>query len=411
MNKSDSERIAGLLEKSGGKSTSPKKADFLIANVCSVRQRAVDRVYALVKKWHKANKKIILTGCLLEQDKENLSSWVDRILPVQDIPLLPSLLQNKKYKIINKKFYLCLRPKYSNKFQVYVPIMNGCNNFCSYCVVPYTRGREVSRPAAEIIKEVRGMIKRGYKEITLLGQNVNSYKCKMTNQNVKIINFPKLLRMANNIPGNFWIRFITSHPKDMSRELIDTIAQCKKVCEYIHLPVQSGDNQILKKMNRKYTVQDYLHLIKKIRAKIPRVAISTDIIVGFPSETRKQFQNTVDLMKKVGFAMAYIARYSPRSQTAAAKLKDNVSDQEKKRRYRLLNTLLQKTAFENNQKLTGTLKTVLIERCQDGFCFGKTPSFKTVKMPGKNLQIGQFVPVKITDASAGGLFGQIKKPH
>jgi len=319
MNKSDSERIAAYLEKKQYyPASSPKEADLVVINACSVRQSAVDRIYSRIKKLRFQNPKaeIILTGCLLEKDKNQLQEQVDQIWPIIDINL---------------------KPKYQSPKRAYVPIITGCNNFCSYCVVPYTRGPEKSRPAPEIIEEVENLVKKGYKEITLLGQNVNSYKSELRIKNQELsINFPKLLKMLNDLKGDFKIKFITSHPKDMSDELIQVIARCQKVAKEIHLPVQAGDDEILKKMNRGYTVKDYKKLIKKIRQAIPQAKISTDIIVGFPGETKKQFQNTVKLIKEIGFSQAYVAAYSPRPSTAAAQLKDDVPSDEKKRRKRIL---------------------------------------------------------------------------
>jgi tRNA-2-methylthio-N6-dimethylallyladenosine synthase len=336
MNKSDSERIATQLEKKGHRpAQNIKQADLVVINVCSVRQSAIDRVYSKVRQIRsqsthltpeksrcgtsQQNKtKIILTGCILEKDKNQLKDQVDEIWPIADLDI---------------------KAKCQSSGHAFVPIMTGCNNFCAYCVVPYTRGREKCRPAQEIIKEVKDLVKRGYKEITLLGQNVNSYISEQRTANserYKKVNFPKLLKLINDIPGDFQIKFITSHPKDMSDELIETIAQCKKISKEIHLPVQSGDDEILKKMNRGYTVKDYKNLIKKIRRVVPQAKISTDIIVGFPGETKKQFQNTVKLVKEIGFSQAYVAAYSPRAGTAAAKLKDDVPSWEKKRRKRSL---------------------------------------------------------------------------
>lgn len=316
MNKSDSERIASVLKKQGYlPATKESEADLIVINVCSVRQSAVDRVYAKVNKFYKT-KKIILAGCVLEEDKKKL--------------------RNKISQFWHPDYYFGCSPVYQGEFSAFVPIMTGCNNFCSFCVVPYTRGKEKSRKAKEIITEVKSLIKKDYKEIILLGQNVNSYK----DEN---INFPKLLKKINDIKGNFQLNFITSHPKDMSDELIETMTKCQKLIKEIHLPVQSGDNKILKKMNRHYTVVQYKNLIKKIRQKIPGIKISTDIIVGFPGETKKQFQNTVKLSKAVKFDKAYIAKYSRRPGTAAANLKDNVSPQEKKRRWQILEKLINKS--------------------------------------------------------------------
>jgi tRNA dimethylallyltransferase len=311
MNKSDSERIASKLESQGNKPVKKiELADLVVVNICSVRQSAIDRVYSKVRQIRLKNPKakITLTGCILEKDKQKLREQVDDIWQIVD-------LETK----VN-----CQSQKHA-----FVPIMTGCDNFCSYCVVPYTRGREQSRPAQEIIKEVRNLVKQGYKEITLLGQNVNSYQSKS-------YDFPKLLKVLNNISGNFQIKFLTSHPKDMSDQLIKTIARGEKIAKEIHLPVQSGDNQILKRMNRGYTVGHYKKLVKKIRQEIPKVKISTDIIVGFPGETKKQFANTVKLVKEIGFCQIYAAAYSPRPGTAAFKLKDDVPSDEKKRRKRIL---------------------------------------------------------------------------
>jgi tRNA-2-methylthio-N6-dimethylallyladenosine synthase len=326
MNKSDSEKIAAQLEEKGYQPVQKtEEADLVVINVCSVRQSAVNRVYSKVNQIHSQSveqqkkTKIILTGCILEKDKKQLVSQVDEIWPIIDLEA---------------------KPKCQSSWHAFIPIMTGCNNFCSYCVVPGTRGREYSRPAQKIIEEVKSLVKKEYKEITLLGQNVNSYQSQgrsfLKRTVLDPLNFPKLLKLINDIPGNFQIKFLTSHPKDMSDELIEVIAQGKKITKEIHLPVQSGDDEILKKMNRQYTINHYKNLIKKIQRAIPQVKISTDIIVGFPSETKKQFQNTVKLIKEIKFSRAYISAYSPRAGTTAAKLKDNVPSGEKKRRKRIL---------------------------------------------------------------------------
>jgi len=311
MNESDSQRIALFLENKGYKSAKDmNSADLIIINACSVRQTAIDRIFGLKPKFKKLKAKTILTGCVLKQDKKKFKEFFDEILTIKEL-----LGEN----------YLKLKSK-----SVFVPIMTGCNNFCSYCVVPYTRGREKSRPMNEILKEIKCLIKQGHKKITLLGQNVNSYK----------YGFSNLLKKINSIPGDFKIYFLTNHPKDMSDELINTIAKSKKIAKEIHLPIQSGDDEILKKMNRKYTKKQYLNLIKKIKQKIPNVKISTDAIVGFPGETKKQFQNTVKIFKQVNYNTAYINKYSPRQGTESYNLKDNVPWNEKKHRWKILNDLI-----------------------------------------------------------------------
>lgn len=337
MNQSDSERIAGFLENKGyKKAPNMEGADLIVVNACSVRQSAIDRIFGLKNKFKKLKAKKILTGCVLKSDKKKFKEFFDEVLSIKEF--------------LGKE-YLCLKPKYLYSDSVFVPIMTGCDNFCAYCVVPYVRGQEVSRPMEEIIKEVKNLIKNGYKEITLLGQNVNSYKgeikdkkqkIKNTKKKLKTIGFPELLQITNKIPGKFKIKFLTNHPKDFSNELINTIVKCKKVAKEIHLPIQSGDDEILKKMNRVYTVEQYKNLIKKIREKIPDVKISTDVIVGFPGETKKQFENTVKLFKEIKFDKAYINKYSLRAGTTAAKLKDNVSFREKKRRWNILDEITKK---------------------------------------------------------------------
>ncbi len=335
MNESDSERIAAVLENNKYKASNINEADLVIINMCSVRQSAVDRVYGLIPKLKE--QKTILTGCVLKKDKNNLSKQFDYVLDIKDIAKWPIFPKSSSDN------YLKIKPKYSNNSSACIPIMTGCNNFCSYCVVPYARGREISRPAKEIICEVKNLVKRNTNEIWLLGQNVNSYKKGKTD-------FPKLLKMVNNVPGDFSIRFISPHPKDFSDELINVMAEHDKIAKYLNLPIQSGDDKILEKMNRNYTVDDYKRLVEKIRKKMPALNLSTDIIVGFPKETKKQFENTVKLFKEIKFNMAYVSKYSPRPGTAAAKLKNNVSPQEKKRREKVLREILKQTTLENKSK-------------------------------------------------------------
>jgi len=410
MNKSDSERIAGMLENLGCKKASSEcEADLVVLNTCVVRQSAEDRVYGKLKNLEKLKKpnpklKVAVTGCMASLYPEKIKDKADLIFSIEELPKLSHLLKSIKYPNPESD-YLHIQPSYDSNFHAYVPIMTGCNNFCSYCVVPYARGKERSRPAEEIIKEVTDLVNRGYKAITLVGQNVNSYGHDLG----KEINFAQLLKKANNISGDFWIWFITSHPKDMSDELINTIAECEKVCPYVHLPVQSGNNAILKAMNRGYTQEHYIDLVEKIRKKIPNVALSTDIIVGFPGETKKQFQDTAGLFKKIKFDMAYIAQYSPRSKTQAYKLKDNVSLCEKKKREKILTDILKRTALEHNKKLVEKIVEVLVEKSKDNFEIGKTKGSKTVKFQSNKNLLGQIVKIKITQAMAWGLEGKYVK--
>lgn len=419
MNLSDSERIASLLDNIGYKSTQePKKADLILLNTCSVRRSAEDRVFGALKNYSQLKKKkprllLAVTGCFASKEPQLLKNKADIIFDITKLFTLPKILKTyqKKIKFDNQSDlyenydYLKITPSYVSDFHAYIPIMTGCNNFCSYCVVPYARGREYSRSAKDIIEEVKELISKGYKAITLVGQNVNSYS--HTDREGKNYNFPKLLRKVNQIEGNFWIWFITSHPKDMSDDLIAAIKESKKVCNYIHLPVQAGNNEILKSMNRKYTREHYLNLIEKLRSNLKYSAISTDTIVGSPGETEKQFKDTVDLYQKIKFDMAYIAQYSERAGTAAAKLEDNVDCVEKKERKKILTDILIKTATENNQKLLGKNINVLVEKYKNGSLIGKTKTYKTVKLTGKKKLVGNFVKVKITQAKDWGLEGEL----
>ena len=430
MNESDSERITSVLEKVGYRAASKEsEADLIVLNMCSVRQSAVDRIYGRIKNFAKLKVrnpelKTILTGCILKSDLKKFENHFDYILPIKTLPFWQNLLKKEKFFYYPdsrspefcQKFdsnYLKIKPVCSN-FSALIPISTGCNNFCSFCVVPYVRGPEICRPANEILDEVKNLIKRGFKEIWLLGQNVNSYKSELMAKEQNT-DFVRLLKMINEIPGDFWIRFTSSHPKDFSDSLVETIAKCKKVTPYINLPVQSGDNIILKKMNRSYTAEKYKKLVKKTRDSFNKnreglekeVAISTDVIVGFPGETKKQFENTVKLFKEMKFDMAYIAEYSPRPQTTAFKLKDDVPKEEKERRKKILTEILKETALENNKKYVGKTVDVLTEENKNEFLFGKTRTYKTVKFKGPSALIGKFVKVKIINALPWGLKGKI----
>lgn len=397
MNATDSVKIASELEKFGLLPASNlNEANFVIVNMCSVRQSAVDRVFGIKQKLLKIKDKkpiSILTGCVLKKDRKKFEKIFDYLLDIKDIK---SWQKTLNLAVKNK------RQKTKNNFSINVPIMIGCNNFCSYCVVPFVRGQEYSRPAKEIICEIKKSVRNKAKEIWLLGQNVNSYKDKN-------ISFPKLLKMIDKIPGEFWIRFTSSHPKDFSSKLIDAMASCKKITPYLNLPVQSGDNDILRAMNRHYTVAQYKEIIKKLRKKIPDVCISTDVIVGFPGETKKQFENTAKLFKAVKYDMAYINKYSPRSGTTAEKLKDNVPIAEKKKRERILTEILKKTALKKNNRFVGKTTTVLIESKNNDYWIGKNQYNKTVKVfSKKHLKIGGFNKTIVTKADAWGLEGFLK---
>ena len=433
MNKSDSERIAGYLEKHGYVLSENKdKAVLVVVTTCGVKQSAENRAYSLIYRLKKNNPKIkiVLTGCLSQRKdvQRRLNGYVDIWMPITELDSLAYKLGLEKIENNSLSGYLAINPKYNSKFSAFVPIGNGCDNFCAYCVVPHARGRETYRDALEILEEVKKLVKKGYKEITLIAQNVNSYRAKITNyelqitnkkenEDFKLIKFPDLLRMVNDIPGDFWIRFSTSHPKDMSDELIKAVAECVpaspklrgagKVCEHIHLPVQSGDNEILREMNRKYTREHYINLIKKIRKAVSNVCITTDIIVGFPGETEEQFNQTIRLLKEIKFYLAYISQYSPRAGTISAKMDNDVTQKEKKRREEALVKIVKKTALEENKKYLNKIVDVLIEgKNKKGDWFGKTRTYKNVRINGEAL-LGEFIKVKIKKAKDFGLEGEI----
>ncbi len=352
-NEADSERIAAAYTSRGHTLTKNiEEADAVVINTCMIREKAAHRVYGLIHNLEKSKQNIILTGCMvgmavrdssgkmLLQLKKKLPA-VDEFLPIEEVGF-------------------DYTPVRTEKTHALVPITNGCNNFCTYCVVPFTRGREMSRPVKEILTECKTLARGGYTHITLIGQNVNSYGSDLKNNSIKPVYvkhlgrlriptlFPYVLKEVSKIKGLKKIDFISSNPWDFSDELVEIIAGNNNISRHIHLPLQSGDNTVLKRMNRWYTREEYLLLTEKLRKRIPRVTISTDIIVGFCGETRAQFNNTVHLAKKVGFSKAYVAMYSDRPMTAAHNIyTDDVSHTEKKRRWEILETLINKTNLIN----------------------------------------------------------------
>lgn len=431
-NKSDSERIAGALESLNFQETrNIESAGLLIFNTCSVRKTAEDRVFGQARNIAKIkdknpNIKIALTGCMMHYGENVLAKkapFIDIFFDIRKLSELPSKLGLQAN--FEPKEYLSFESKHESNFRAYVPISYGCNNFCAYCIVPFSRGREYSRPAEEIINEVKNLVKKGYKEIWLLGQNVNSYGIEelsqktvwnnKTKKNAKpkikkgCVTFPELLEKIDKIKGDFWIRFTSPHPKDFSDELIRVISKSDKITNYIHLPVQSGDDEILKKMNRTYTVKHYENLVKKIRKTLPDAAISTDTIVGFSGERRKHFENTKKLYKKIKFDMAFIAKYSPRPNTASAMaLKDDVSEKEKIKRYKELTEVLSRTALYKNKKLKNKIVRVLADTKQREKIFGRTEGMKLVEILNpQNIEVGKFYNVKILETGAWNLDGKV----
>jgi len=398
MNKTESERIASLLEQSGHTATgTAEDADVIVLNSCVVRQSAEDRIVNNIRllkrlKQLHPDKLLAVTGCLVNSDTAHLQKtfpYVNYFFKPGD---LPPWLANPAPAL----------PAPSTS--VYVPIIQGCDNFCAYCIVPFRRGREKSRPLAEIVCEVQEVVRRGAKEVTLLGQNVDSYGHDLPDKP----DLAGLLEELNAIDGLARIRFLTNHPKDMSDRLTNAIARLDKVCEHLNLPVQSGSNEILKTMRRGYTVEQYRALVARIREKVPEIALSTDVIVGFPSETNEQFQETVNLLAEVRFDTVHVAAYSPRPGTIAAReLEDNVPPEEKKSRLTAIEKLQERIATEINAKLLGKTVEVLVDGRNKGKWQGRTRSAKLVFFSDKNDYFGKLVNVTIEKTSPWSLQGEI----
>ena len=416
-NEADSEKTAEVMENLGYAHAEnmedliSAKNPVLIFNTCSVRQKAEDRVFGLNNKLQElkivnCKLKIVLTGCMMHYSEKDLKKRLplfDYFIDIKNIITLEKILP--KIKISENKDLLT--EKTDSKISALIPISHGCDNFCTYCIVPLARGREISRGVLDIMSDVKKAVDDGAKEIWLLGQTVNSYRCnlksKISNLKSKEIKFLELLRMVNDIPGDFWIRFTSPHPKYFSDELIKAMAECDKFAHYINLPIQSGNNAVLKRMGRPYTVGHYKKLVGKIRKAMPDIAISTDIIVGFPGETRKQFEDTKKLFEEIKFDMAFISEYSPRPKTVAYKMfKDNVSHQEKESRKNELNEILKKTALENNQKLVGKTVKVLNGRTEGN----KPIEITNVKHSMLNIK-NNFVSAKIIKANIWSLKGKL----
>ena len=421
MNEHDSEKIAGMLVKCGyTKADSKQDADFILFNTCCVREHAELRTFGnvgFIKELKQLNPRLILgvCGCMMQQkdvaDKlYKRFPFVDLIFGTHELKNFPFMLEKvlDNERIINisemnGEVIEGLPVERTPGFSTFVNIMYGCNNFCTYCIVPYVRGRERSRRAEDVVNEVREVVALGYKEVTLLGQNVNSYYSDG-------VNFPKLLEMVNAVPGLTRLRFMTSHPKDLSDELIEAMAKLDKVGNHIHLPVQSGSDEILRRMNRRYTSSQYLELVSNLRSKVKDVEITTDIIVGFPGETEEDFEATCDIVRKVGYSNAYTFAYSPREGTIAAKMPDQIAQEVKKQRLNKLNAVLAETIPCGNEKYIGFEGDILIEGVDhraEPLLFGKLSNFKMVYVQGDEKLIGTMVHIKVDGLRFNSLFGHI----
>ncbi|MEW6097000.1 MAG: tRNA (N6-isopentenyl adenosine(37)-C2)-methylthiotransferase MiaB [bacterium] len=421
MNKYDSETIMGILS-DYSLTNEPKEANLILINTCAVRQHAEDKVYSLLGrlgmvKHNKPNLKIGICGCLAEQYGDKLLKKfpaLDLVLGPDHIFKLSDLLDKlyKGEKIVltghKSKSVTTLPTKRVDSIRAYIPIVLGCNNYCSYCVVPYTRGNIRSREPHEILNEVKNLVELGYQEVTLLGQNVNDYGVDFKNQK---INFLKLLIMLNEISPLKRIRFITSHPKNFSNELVDALPQLKKVCEYIHLPIQSGSNKILKLMNRGYTVEFYQQLVDYIRQKIQNVSITTDLIVGFPGEEEDDFNQTLNAVKEIRFDSAFTFKFSPRPNTKSATYPNQVPEDVKQDRLKKLIDITTRITKEKNQELIGKIEEILIEGKNPkdpSFLMGRTRTDKIVfpKATGNSL-IGKLTNVKIISCGTHSFKAQL----
>ncbi len=415
-NVADSERIKGQLSMMGYLMTEEKEeADLILYNTCAIREHAEDRVFGnvgAIKKLKQSNPNLIiaLCGCMMQQThiREKLHKsypFVDIVFGTHNQYLVPEIF--KTYLTRGKRFFADMTETNpvaegipalrDNSAKAWLPIMYGCDNFCTYCVVPYVRGRERSRKSADIIAEFKQIVAEGYKDITLLGQNVNSYGKGLEED----INFSKLIRELNAIDGDFTIRFMTSHPKDCTKELIDTIAECEKASKHIHLPVQSGNNRILKEMNRRYTREKYLELINYAKEKIEGLSLTSDIIVGFPGETYEEFCDTLSLVKEVGYTSLFTFIFSSRKGTKAAEMPDPIPYDEKNKWFKELCDLQESIAANHSADMQGKTYRVLCEgesKTLEGYLAGRTDGNVIIEFPCTNTDlIGKFCHVKVTE--------------
>lgn len=436
MNYADSERVKSVLEESGWtESNEPEKADLILFFTCSVRQKAEDKVFGLLqdlKKWkaRALNRQIGLTGCMVRTTSSQAdpkrdallkrSGVLDFVWRIEDSIKLPELAETQDLASLRlAKDFFSIKPTHQNPAQTMIPIMTGCDNFCSYCIVPYARGREISRSDAEVLEECKQAVESGAQEITLLGQNVNSYQKKKGA-------FAKLLAKVAQIPQLKRLRFTSSHPKDFDETVIDVMAANENIERHLHLPAQHGDNAILKKMNRNYTAKQYLKLIAQFRQKLPKASVTTDFIVGFPNETDKQFENLLNFYREANFDFAFFAKYSPRPGTAAAKLDDNVSRAKKSDRWNRLNDLMIATTKRKYSGLKNKTLEVLVEKniChpresgepeslpakagnqKKNILEGRSSEFYLTKFEGNKDLVGKIVKVKITRPREVELWGE-----
>ena len=420
LNEHRSEEIEGLLQEAGYELVErPEEADVVILNTCMVRQRAEDKVIGrLGELWHLKKQRPLIIGvggCMAQGRKEELLKYpaVDFVFGTANASEIPELIERamRGEKALSLPFpdrieRLPVRRK--SPFKAYVTIAEGCSHSCAYCIVPFVRGPMRSRPMPEILDELQGLAEAGYKEVTLLGQNVDAYGLDLRDGT----NFAVLLREVARIPIA-WVRFTSSHPGYMTEETIAAIAEGENICEHVHLAVQSGSDRVLRAMRRGYTRERFLGIVERLRAAIPGVNITTDIIVGFPGETEEDFEETLSLIREARFGTVYAAMYSPRPYTAAARLPDDVPPEEKKRRLEAVLEEARKIALEINRSKVGRTEEILVEGYLEskGLYFGKTRDMRTVLLPGDESMVGRFITVRFERATPGAIYAQaVKEP-
>lgn len=429
MNTNDADRIRTVLQSIGGvESEQAEEADLVIYVTCSIRQHAEDRIYGLLRKYKPYGGVHAITGCMVKQTSSRSSEkgdpllkrskLIDMVFRIEDAPTLPNLL--KEFFPIPEEFsgefpgIFKTLPTQKQHHSAFVPISTGCDHHCTYCIVPHTRGKEVCRPQEEIIAECEEMIRRGAKEITLIGQNVNRYYFGERSQNPYRTDFAELLERVAKQEGLTWLRFLSPHPQHLGEDVLDVMAQNKSICRHLHLPVQSGDNEMLQKMARGYTVEKFKQTLKMARKKIPGISITTDMIVGFCGETEEMFLSSAQLCEEECFDQIFIGKFSVRPNTPAAKWEDDVPNEEKKRRFHVINNILRKTSKKNNLSEIGKQPEVLIDKVieeKDGYkAIGRTNENRTVEFAvgkrGKDFE-GKMVPVQITGAKMFFLEGEL----
>ncbi len=422
MNVSDSEKIISMLQANGYEQTeSPAEADLIILNTCSVRAKAEQKLYSTLGRFRelkKVNESLILGvgGCVAQREGQRLlkrAPFVNLVFGTHNLHLVPEMVtaaekgqRIARVDFVDNETRLDLFPKGDdgNSVSRFVTIMQGCDNFCSYCIVPYVRGREISRRSSDIINEVRAMAERGVREVTLLGQNVNSYGLKSPGE----INFPALLYKVASVDGIERIRFTTSHPKDISPSLIMCFAEIPELCGHIHLPVQSGSDKILALMERGYTRKEYLEKIEALKKARPDIQITGDMIIGFPGESEEDFQHSISLVKEVGYADQFSFIFSPRPETKAAGFVDDLTYKEKQERLNSLQTLQKQMTLDRNKSLVGSVRKILVEgkSKRGGQLFGRTEGNRVVNFSGNDSLIGSFVSVRIENAFQNSLLGK-----